>query len=101
VLLYMREHADRSVTPQELANRLALTVELSSAILADLTKRGLVTKLEAAYRYQAASGEIDQLVAVLAEAYRSRRLAVTNEIYSKPLQKVKTFAEAFRLRREE
>lgn len=101
VLLYMREHADRSITPQELANRLALTVELSSAILADLTKRGLVAKVEAAYRYQAASGEIDQLVAVLAEAYRSRRLAVTNEIYSKPLQKVKTFAEAFRLRREE
>ena len=45
--------------------------------------------------------EIDHVIEMLAETYRDRRLAVTNEIYSKPLDKVKTFAEAFRLRKEE
>lgn len=100
VLFYIRQTPGRPVQPQELANTLALTAEMSSAILADLARRGFAIKQDAGFSYQVA-GEVDSVIELLADAYRTRRIAVTSEIYSKPLEKVKTFAEAFRLRREE
>lgn len=101
VLLYLRENAQRPVHPGEIANRLGFVSEMASAILADLTRHRLVATADARFRYEPASEEIGQLIDRLAEAYRDRRLAITNEIYSRPLEKVKTFADAFRLRKEE
>ncbi|HEY2826165.1 MAG TPA: hypothetical protein VGJ04_01075 [Pirellulales bacterium] len=101
VLLYARQNADRQLHPNEIANRLALTAEMSAGILADLVRRGLAVKAEACFRYHSDGGEVDRTIDLLAETYRVRRLAVTNEIYSKPLGKVKSFASAFRLRKEE
>jgi hypothetical protein len=101
VLLFLRQHANRQVHPAEIVGRLAITTEMAASILGDLVRRGLAVKTDARFCYQAATPEIDQVVQALADAYRDRRLAVTNEIYSKPLDNVKTFAEAFRLRKEE
>jgi hypothetical protein len=36
----------------------------------------------------------------LAALYQERRVAVITQIYSKPVKKVQTFADAFRFRRE-
>ncbi len=101
VLLHLREHPDRQIHPGEIASRLALTSEMAHTILADLVRRSFLAKTNNCFRYQPASEESRQLIDSLAEAYRDRRLAVTTEIYSKPLEKVKTFAEAFRFRKEE
>jgi hypothetical protein len=101
VLIYVREHADHAVTPLELANTLALTAEMSSAILADLARRNLAVKQDPGFRYQVATSENDDVIESLVEYYRTHRIAVTSAIYSKPLHKVKTFADAFRLRPEE
>jgi hypothetical protein len=101
VLIYVRDHADHAVTPVELANTLALTTEMSSAILADLARRGLAVKVDAAFRYEVTTSEIDDVIESLVEYYRTHRIAITTAIYSKPLHKVKTFADAFRLRPEE
>ncbi len=101
VLLYARQNASHAVHPQELANTLALTLEMSSAILADLARRGFAVKEDTGFRYQVASEEVDKAIESLANTYRSHRIAITNEIYSKPSEKVKTFAEAFRLRPDE
>jgi DNA-binding MarR family transcriptional regulator len=100
VLLYVRQNARHAVHPHELANTLALTPEMSSGILADLVRRGFAVREDGCFRYQVTS-EVDHLIEELANAYRSLRIAVTNEIYSKPSEKVKTFAEAFRLRPDE
>jgi hypothetical protein len=101
VLLYLRQNTQRSVHPGEISNRLALNMEMSSAICADLVRRGLAIKTEASFRYQTADSELDRVAGALAITYRDRRLTVTNEIYSKPRDNVKAFAEAFRLRKEE
>jgi hypothetical protein len=101
VLIYVRDHGDHAVTPVELANTLALTSEMSSAILADLARRGFAVKADAGFRYETATSEIDDVVELLAEYYRTHRIAITSAIYSKPIHKVKTFADAFRLRPEE
>jgi hypothetical protein len=101
VLLYLREYVARELHPGEIINRLAITSEMAAAILADLVRRGFAVKLGAKFRYQPASEEIGRMIDLLAETYRDRRLAVTTEIYSRPLDKVKTFADAFRIRKEE
>lgn len=100
ILLYLREHRNREVHPGEIANRLALTSEMTPVILADLARRGFAIKGEAGFRFEPASAEASQLIDVLAHAYRDRRVTVTTEIYSKSLDTMKTFAEAFRIRKE-
>jgi hypothetical protein len=44
---------------------------------------------------------LDDLLGELARHYQERRVAVITEIYSNPVKKVQTFADAFRLRRED
>jgi hypothetical protein len=44
---------------------------------------------------------VDQLIDQLSALYQQRRVAVITLIYSKPVKKVQTFADAFRLRREQ
>lgn len=53
------------------------------------------------YKYQAIDSNMDQLLSRLGEAYRACRVAVTNEIYSKTSARLKSFADAFRLRRDQ
>ena len=52
------------------------------------------------YRYQPISEDLDRTVGLLDTIYQERRVAVTTQIYSKPVSNVQTFADAFRLRRE-
>ncbi len=100
VLLYIRQHRDRQIHPHEVANRMALTSEMANSIMANLVRVGFAAKKESCFQYQANETASDELIGKLADIYRDRRLAVTNEIYSKPLTKVKTFADAFRFRKE-
>jgi hypothetical protein len=101
VLLYLRENAKRPVHPGEIASRLGFVSEMASAILADLTRQDFAVKADASFRFHPGSEEARGLIETVAEMYRTRRLAVTTEIYSRPLEKVRTLAEAFRLRKEQ
>jgi hypothetical protein len=53
------------------------------------------------YRYAPASTKLDTAVDGLARAYTERRVSVINFIFSKPVDKIRTFADAFRLRKED
>jgi hypothetical protein len=76
---------------------------MCAGIIADLERRRLAARAadDNLYQYFAADVETARLVDQLAEYYRDRRVAVVTELYSKPTKKVQTFADAFRLRREE
>ena len=100
VLLMIRAAADRSWTAQAIAGKLSIMPEMSSALLADLVRHGFATKDQQRFQYRSAGEETDRLIDRLAQLYVERRVAVTTEIYSKPLNKVKTFADAFRFRKE-
>ena len=100
VLLYLRQHADRHLHSNEIANRLALTAEMSRVILVDLARRGFATHVEGRFHYQT-SENFGRLIELLENAYRERRVTVTSQIYSKPLENMKSFSDAFRFRKEE
>jgi hypothetical protein len=103
-LLLLRTQPDRKWIVDELAKSLYITSEMADLLLADLIRRGWAdtsTDAGGTYRYRSQGPETDSMVDELAAIYAERRVAVISRIYSKPLNKVQTFADAFRLRRED
>jgi hypothetical protein len=85
----------------ELSRALYITPDMCSGLVADLQRRGFLGQAaDSRYQYQPANPEMHRLLTQLAAVYQERRVAVITQIYSRPMQKVKTFADSFRLRRE-
>ncbi len=53
------------------------------------------------YRYVLDSSEAGEMISTLADTYRERRVAVVTAIASKPMENVRAFSDAFRLRWKE
>lgn len=103
VLLLLRANRDTHWSAQAVSRTLCTTREMMAAQLADLQARGLLASNEASerlYRYEPKTEELDRTVAELDRIYRERRVSVIGQIYSAPVDKVRTFADAFRLRKE-
>lgn len=65
-----------------------------------LLGRGLMRENGAGhFQYAPRSTDLDRQIGLVAEAYRERRVAVISLIASKPMENVKAFSDAFRLRR--
>ena len=101
-LLILRQDAPTPWKSADLCQRLYISPDMCEGILVDLIRRGFAERTpEGAVQYRPPSGDADRLLADLAAIYQERRVAVITEIYSKPVNKVQTFADAFRLRKEE
>jgi hypothetical protein len=102
VLLLLRSQREREWSPADVAQALYTTPEVVAEQLDELRRRGLlaVNEGESHYRYWPVSPDLDTQVDALAVTYRERRVAVITYIYSQPLDKVRTFADAFRLRQD-
>jgi hypothetical protein len=102
-LLLMRAERDRAWTCDDLTKRLYLRAEDCASILLNLESRGFVRRNAAdaaQFQYHSQDPAVDALVDQLAATYQERRVAVITQIYSKPIDKVQTFADAFRFRKE-
>lgn len=103
VLLLLRAQRDKEWTAEGVAKELAMSPEVMETHLQELLARGLLTVADTtprSYRYGARTAELDRLANELATIYQARRVSVITHIYSEPVDKVRTFADAFRLRKE-
>lgn len=103
VLLLLRDQPDRTWTCQEVTDAVALDAASVSGALVRLRQRGLLTVEladDARYRY-AATGDLGSAVDDLKECYRTRPLDLAALIASRPQQRLRLFADAFRLRKDE
>lgn len=99
IILQLHAAGARFLPLKELGSALGLDTGSLQEQLADLVRHGLVAsqnKPEPVYAYASAYPEQDLAVAELAQAYRNYRVSVINLIYSRPTEKIRTFAEAFR-----
>lgn len=64
-----------------------------------LEERLLVFVSETGYRFSPETPELARLAVALAKSYRERRVTIIETIYSLPLDPVRQFADAFRLRK--
>lgn len=104
MLLLLRGQPAREWNASEVAAAMYWTADRCAGQLVDLERRGFLVCTDSAegrYRYQPADAETGRLMGELAKLYQERRVAVITLIYSKPIDRVQTFADAFRLRKEE
>ncbi|MGH7139188.1 MAG: hypothetical protein ACREHD_25875 [Pirellulales bacterium] len=102
VLLLLREDRRRGWTADEVSRALYAAESGMAGQLDDLVAKGLAyvtQRPEARFRYRE-DDDLDKLVDGLAKLYKERRVAVISVIYSEPLDKARSFADAFRLRKE-
>ena len=102
-LLLMCRDPERGWDAAEIAKSLYIPPELAATLLADFHRRRYVKLMSGSdsnYSYGPHEAKDDQLIKEIADTYQDRRVAITALIYSKPLNKVQTFADAFRLRKE-
>ena len=101
VLLLLRQGPERGWTADEVARRLYSHPSSILHRLSSLAGRGLLRELEpACYQYAPRSADLHDTVSRVADCYRERRVAVITLIASKPIENVRAFSDAFRIRRK-
>jgi hypothetical protein len=102
LLLLLRSNPAKAWTLDEASRALAVPAEMAGSQLGELQVAGLLESMgnPSSLRYRPQTRELDELVASLAQLYQERRVSVITLIYSKPVDKVRTFADAFRLRKD-
>jgi hypothetical protein len=101
LLLFFHRERSRSWNVAEVSQKLSFTPSMTASLLSEFLSCGLVARNGESFQYRSIDSHTDELVGKLKEAYRVRRVAVTNEIYAKPLNRLKSFSDAFRFRRDE
>jgi hypothetical protein len=103
VLLLLQNDATQEWSAESLAKELRIDAAWAGARLIDLFGRGLLSVRESPdflYHFNPKFSQSTRIVSQLAETYAQRRVSVINLIYSKPLDNILVFAEAFRLKKE-
>ena len=101
VLLLLWRTPERGWTSDEVAT--AVYSHPSSVVrrLAMLYGQGLLREREpGCYQYAPRTAELHDTVTRLDQVYRERRVAVITLIASKPIENVRAFSDAFRIRRK-
>jgi hypothetical protein len=99
VLLLLRGTPDKQWTAREVARALVSQAVSVAYWLDRMVNSGLLTAVDDSYRYAPATPEVERTVDALAESFATYRVAVIGLIFSKPSEGVRSFSDAFRLRR--
>jgi hypothetical protein len=102
VLLLLHDHGDRDWSAEDVSGELRTNTQSTAMRLADLTARGLVAEgaTRDVYRYSPRTHDVNAAVEGLAREYSVRRVSVITLIFAKPLDRIRSFADAFRFRRD-
>ncbi|RIL01347.1 MAG: hypothetical protein DCC71_17960 [Proteobacteria bacterium] len=104
VLLLLYRSAPDSWSARQLGEELRIEPAWAAEQLGILCDRGLLAATEdceGLFHYQPATAELEKAVMALAAYYEAQRVAVIAFLYSKPTDRIRTFADAFRIRRED
>ena len=104
VLLLLHRRREATWGAAEVGRELRIDQSWAAAQLEDLSTRGLLARTQAAaplYQYGPATPALEQAVGALAATYAERRVTVISLIFAKPNDNIRTFADAFRFRKDE
>lgn len=103
-LLLLRTEPSRQWNAAEVAKSLYVPEEVAKFLLTGFIRRGFAVSIDSDQQsvvaYHPRDQVTDDLIGQLQQMYHDRRVAVISLIYSKPLNRVQTFADAFRFNRE-
>ena len=104
VLLLLQQTPDTAWTGESVARHLYREPSSVGRRLGVLRLQGLLQATEdeePRFRYAPSSDALAETVARLAEAYAQRRVTVLGILAAKPMDNVRAFADAFRIRKKE
>lgn len=100
LLLHLRQSGGEVMTSESVGRDQKVGPEMARDLLADLEGRGFLEPKDGGFVYNpkpALARQVDSL----ADAYSAYRVTVINLIFSKPSEGVQSFADAFRVRRDD
>lgn len=103
VLLLLYKNPQQDWTADDIGRELRIDPAWASEQLANLCARGLLicpAAPQPIYRYGPRTPELDRAITDLDKAYTEMRVTVVSLIFSKPVEKIRIFADAFRLRKD-
>jgi hypothetical protein len=100
LLLLMSREPHQLRSADDLNRELRGSMGLVREILARFADAGLVQEEGGAYRYAPASPELAGLVRELESEYAARPLTVFKAIIASPNEKIQTFADAFKVKKD-
>lgn len=103
LLLLLHKKRDQEFGAAEVVAELRIDSAWAVTQLDDFCARGILKCAEGPprrYRYAPKSPELDAAITRLDQAYSNRRVSVISLIFSKPTDKLRSFADAFRVRKE-
>jgi hypothetical protein len=103
ILLLLATDPGRCWSPDTIAKELRSSPRSAEKWLKTLAAHGLLKRCETAdiqFAFGPQTEELRRRVALLAAAYLTRRVTVIETIFNKPVAKMNSFANAFRLRED-
>jgi len=103
VLLFLAAHPDRSFFPEEIVVEMrpvVITVPAVKEYARLFAARRLIIETEGSYRY-GPSDEMEPRIGELAHAYNEKPVTLIRAIYQIADDRIRSFAEAFDLRKDE
>jgi hypothetical protein len=105
MLLMLQREPSREWTADEITRLLFSERESISSRLEELKDTGLVAAKELSgeirYRYAPRTPELEDAASELARDYPMYRVSIINLIFSKPIDRIRTFADAFRFKKDD
>jgi len=100
LMLMLQQSSETDFGQEDCAERLGISTSTAKRQLELLTTGGLLTHSAAGYRFAPKTDELRKQVQRLIEVYGERRIDVVNTIIGRSLDRIREFADAFRLRKE-
>jgi len=103
ILLLISRNPQEAFSAEAVGKKLGIRPDWAEADLGVLASRGLLEASGEAprvYRYAPRTEELRAAIGGLDLAYQQRRVSVINLIFAKPIDRLRDFADAFRLRKD-
>lgn len=103
-LLLLCRESKRAWSARDVAQAIYIQPEAAGGYLEELLRTGCCCRDPAdadSFRYDASDQRRHELVLELAEAYKTRSVAVITRIFSKPQNHLRLFSDAFRFRKDD
>lgn len=101
LLVLLRNSPGQAWTVVALNNSLRASTSLVEEILVSFTRQGLVTAdADGTYRYAPLNAEIEAMAAEVTRLYGERPVSIIKEIMTAPNDKLHSFVDAFRLKKD-
>ena len=104
ILLLLHGQPDQQWSVKAVAEQMRTSEQSAASRLADLEARGFLKSsdgLDATYRFLPADPRRAREVDELAQVYGERRYTVIDLIFSKPIDNLRVYADAFRFRKDD